>query len=67
MNFGSLHYFLGIKTIKNDLKITTQCWAEIGLWLQWQLGSLPCATGRKAAWATAWRPASCARAGRAAA
>jgi hypothetical protein len=53
MNFRSLHYFLGIKTIKNDLKITAQCWAEIGLWLQWQLSGLPCATGRKATWATA--------------
>jgi hypothetical protein len=34
VNFGSLHYFLELKTIENDLKSAAQCWAEIGPRLQ---------------------------------
>jgi hypothetical protein len=34
MNFGSLHYFMELKTIENDLKSAAQWWAEIGPWLQ---------------------------------
>jgi hypothetical protein len=34
MNFGSLHYFLGIKSIEERFKTTAQCRAESGLWLQ---------------------------------
>jgi hypothetical protein len=33
MNFGSLHYFMELKTIENDLKSAAQWWAEIGPWL----------------------------------
>jgi hypothetical protein len=31
MNFGSLHYFLGIKTIENDLKSPHSAGPKIGL------------------------------------
>jgi hypothetical protein len=34
MNFGSLHYFLGIKSVEKQLKIAAQCWAEFGPGLQ---------------------------------
>jgi hypothetical protein len=33
-NFETLHYFLRIKTIENDLKIAAPYWAKIGLRLQ---------------------------------
>jgi hypothetical protein len=34
INFRSLHYFLKLKTIENDLKSAAQCWAKIGPRLQ---------------------------------
>jgi hypothetical protein len=58
MNFGSLHYFLGIKSVEKQFKIVAQWWAEIGPRLQCQLGGLPLAAGQKvlAGRAMAWRP-----------
>jgi hypothetical protein len=45
MNFGNLHYFLGIKTIEKQFKIAGQCWAEISLRLQ-HMARRPTTCGR---------------------
>jgi hypothetical protein len=50
MNFGSLHYFLGIKTIENDLKSPHSAGSQFGPWPQpFGCGGLPRAASRKAA------------------
>jgi hypothetical protein len=47
-----MNYFLGIKTIENDLKITAQCWAEIGP----QLQRVACHARSVARWRARRRP-----------
>jgi hypothetical protein len=56
MNFVNLHYFLGIKTIKNDLNRLHGAEPNPARDYSAWLGGLPRATDRKADWATAWRP-----------
>jgi hypothetical protein len=47
MNFGSLHYFLGIKRIKNDLNRQNSVGLNPARGYSARIGGLPRAAGRK--------------------
>jgi hypothetical protein len=57
MNCRSLLIFLGLNKSENEFLIRAQCRARSGPGLQpMGRGGLPCAAGRQAGWASAWRP-----------
>jgi hypothetical protein len=57
MNCRSLLIFLGLNKLENEFLICAQCRARSGPGLQLiGRGGLPCAAGRQAGWASAWRP-----------